>query len=325
MNLASPTFLVTGGAGFVGSATVREILRRFPAATITVVDSLFNGRREYLPAADGIELVEADLREPCALPRIVERVGAEFVIHLAALHFIPYCNAHPAEALEVNVTGTQRLLDALRRHPPRSLVIASTAAVYPVHDAANSETFPPPAPTDIYGLSKWMNEKQLELFAQSVPTRCVAARLFNVYGPRETNPHVLPEIVHQLLVGRLTISLGNVAPQRDYVFTCDVARALVLLAEKNLASFDVCNVGTGSEYSVTELVERLSRLANRPLEIVADPSRMRKADRMHLRCDHSRLTSLTGWTPAYDLDRGLSELWAWSCEHRDALLATTAS
>jgi UDP-glucose 4-epimerase len=325
MTQTYPRFLVTGGAGFVGSAAVRDILRRFPAATVAVVDSLFNGRQENLPDSDRVTLIDADLRDADELSRIIEQVSAEYVVHLAAIHFIPYCNAHPGETLDINVTGTQNLLDALRRRPPRSLVIASTAAVYPIHDGPNSETFPLPAPTDIYGLSKWMNEKQLELFAQTVDTRCAAARLFNVYGPRETNPHVLPEIVNQLLAGQLTISLGNVSPKRDYVFTSDVASALSLLVHSNRQSFEVCNVGTGSEYSVSDLVDRLSSLAQRPLEIVSDPARVRKSDRPHLLCDHSRLTQLTGWQPEYNIDQGLSALWDWSCEHRERLLAVAAT
>src|SRR5262249_50082592 len=153
-----------------------------------------------------VTLCETDLRDGRMVEKVVQDTHPDFVIHLAALHFIPYCNAHPLETLQVNVVGTQNLLEALRPCPPASLVIASSAAVYPIRDHANTEESQI-GPTDIYGLTKWTNEQQLQLFARQVTTRCAAARLFNVFGPHETNPHVIPEIVDQMLLGREEIAL----------------------------------------------------------------------------------------------------------------------
>ena len=304
------SILVTGGAGFVGSWLVGELLGKAGSARITVLDNLFNGRRAHIPDSPRVALEEIDLSDAIAVEHAVEHCRPEVVFHLAALHFIPYCNAHPARTMEVNVVGTQALLDACRRYPPSRVVIASSVAVYPIRDGANAEESEI-APVDIYGLSKWVNERQLELFSTETPesTRCAVARLSNVYGPRETNPHVIPEILDQLMARRTTIGLGNVKPKRDYIFALDVAQALVTIAERSQPRFRVYNVGTGQEYSVEEIVACLSHISGQELEIAIDPSRVRATDRMHLLCDLSRIESELGWRASYTLDAGMTELW----------------
>lgn len=304
--------LVTGGAGFVGSSLTRALLRRPDTRRIFVLDNFFNGRREYLPDDRRVVIAEIDLRDAAAVNQVVTEVAPQVIFHLAALHFIPYCNAHPAECLDVNVIGTENLLEACRQTPPKRLLVVSSAAVYPICDEPCGEETVPPGPTDVYGLSKWINEKQTELFARNSETRCSAVRLFNVYGPRETNPHVLPVILDQVMAGASELSLGNVEPRRDYIHVEDVASGLVAVADRNDASFRCYNLGTGEEYSVRDLVNELSRLCGRPLQISTDPNRVRKSDRMHLRADRTRITSETGWEPKYDLRSGLSQLWEWT-------------
>jgi UDP-glucose 4-epimerase len=227
---------------------------------------------------------------------------------LAAIHFIPYCNAHPDEALQVNVVGTQNFLDACRRCPPARLVIISTAAVYPIRDGANAEA-DPVGPTDVYGLTKWVNERQLELYAHDTATRCAAARLFNVIGPRETNPHVVPEIVDQIRKGRNDLALGNVKPKRDYIHVADVASALLAIAQKNEQCFRAYNVGTGTEHSVEEIVTLLADITGRPLTVSVSSDRVRKAERMHLLCDTRRTREEIGWSARHTLESGLRDLW----------------
>src|SRR5262249_34944828 len=151
------------------------------AEKIVVLDNLRNGRRDFLPKSEQLILQDVDLRDKTAVEEVFAETRAEVVFHLAALHFIPYCNSHPAETLEVNVVGTQHLLEACLQNEPQRLVIVSSAAVYPIRDGANAED-DLAAPTDIYGLSKWVNEKQLEQFAGRARTRCAAVRLFNVIG-----------------------------------------------------------------------------------------------------------------------------------------------
>jgi UDP-glucose 4-epimerase len=307
MVCCADAFLVTGGAGFVGSWLVAKLLAHTDGR-IVVLDNLANGRREFVPVSDRVVLREEDLTDAAAVRAVVHETRPSVVFHLAALHFIPYCNAHPAETLQVNVLGTQHLFDACRLCEPSQLVMASTAAVYPIRDGANTED-DPVGPTDIYGLSKWSNEHQLELFARQTGTRCAAARLFNVIGPHETNPHVLPEILDQIVKGHDEIALGNVKPKRDYVYVADVAEAFIAIASRNTQAFRTYNVGTGHEYSVEEIVDRLALISGRPLKIAVASQRVRPSDRMHLLCDRGRIEREIGWQPRFDLDSGLTALW----------------
>jgi len=255
------------------------------------------------------------LRNEAEVTQVVRNAKPQIVFHLAALHYIPYCNAHPAEALQVNVVGTQNLLEALRTFQPQKLVIASSAAVYPIRDVANEEESPA-GPTDIYGLSKWVNESQLLLFSQQVSTHCAAARLFNVIGPRETNPHVVPEIVRQILANADEIKLGNLKPKRDYIYVTDVVSGLIAIASGNLHSFRIFNVGTGVEHSVDELVDLLQAISGRNINIQVSQDRVRKAERLHLLCDATRMNTECGWQPEHTLESGLTKLWKSEADQR---------
>jgi len=189
---------------------------------------------------------------------VVADVRPAVVFHLAAIHFIPYCVAHPSETLLVNVVGTQLLLDALAAVPDARLVFASTADVYAPSDRPHRED-DPVATTNVYGASKRFCEDLFAVARRQDPSRrIVAARFFNVFGPGETNPHVLPDILGALRGGSV-LRLGDLEPRRDYVHVRDVAEALV-----RLAAYDgpeaVFNVGTGIGTSVRDLVDTLSEV-----------------------------------------------------------------
>jgi UDP-glucose 4-epimerase len=297
--------LVTGGAGFVGSYLVPTLLDA--GATVRVIDDLSRGRKEHLDGLgnDGrLELVVGDLREPEATQAAAE-FEPEVLVHMGAIHFIPYCVAHPKETLEVNVLGFDRLLRGLRGAPLRAVVYTSSAACYGYGDEPHSERTPV-NPADIHGISKWMCEEVLARFHEErQDVRCVAARLFNVFGPRETNPHVLPAIMEMYRRDEV-VPIGNLWPRRDYVFGQDVADALIELS-KGPAEWDVFNVGTGVGTTVVEVLETIGRITGRPVRYEQSADRVR-ADDGHLVSDNTKLVSRTGWRPRYDVERGLREL-----------------
>ncbi|QEG42498.1 NAD-dependent epimerase/dehydratase family protein [Roseimaritima ulvae] len=301
--------LITGGAGFVGSEVVRQF-SQLKNASLAVLDNFASGRRDFLSAVPECEIEEIDLLDRENVFRCVDRFRPDFVVHLAAIHFIPYCNRFPAECIRVNIEGTQNLLDALLNSSVRRVVAASSAAVYPIHDGACGESSVSPEPTDVYGLSKLCNEMQLQQFHAKSGVDSAAARFFNVYGPRETNPHVIPELLNQLLEGASELKLGNLEPKRDYIHVEDVARACIALAA-DASGFGAYNVGTGTEFSVAEIVSHFKAISARPFEVVQDKNKVRKSDRMHLRADTSKIQEAVGFTAKVGFADGLADLWDW--------------
>jgi UDP-glucose 4-epimerase len=299
--------LVTGGAGFIGSCLVDELLRN--GSDVLVFDNFATGRRDLLPTHHAqLTVVEGDIVSDGRLASTVQAFDPDAVVHLAGIHYIPYCNAHRAETLRVNVEGTQSVLEASQRAAVRRVVIASTAAVYGVSDKVNRES-DPPAPVDIYGCSKWFDETLLRQFHQEFGVACVAARLFNVYGPNETNPHVIPHILEEVMKTD-EIELGNLDVCRDFVYVKDVGRALIALVAAEGIDFGIFNVATGAEHSVRDIVHICEDIVGRELRIRSVATRQRHIDRQHLRADCSRIRQAIGWQAQYDLRAGLAETMA---------------
>jgi UDP-glucose 4-epimerase len=295
--------LITGGAGFIGSHLVERLA--VDGDEVHVLDDLSRGRREWLPA--GIPLYETDLREPDSVRRTVSKVSADVVVHLAALHFIPEVDGAPELAWQVNVEGTKNLLQSLSESPPTIVLFASSAAVYGDRSGPITEESPV-APLDLYGRTKAIGEDLVSRFGTETGADWLIARLFNVIGKRETNPHVVPEIVQQLRNGTARLRLGNLHTTRDYTDVVDVAEALKRLLEERSEDRTVFNVGSGRGVSVTELVSLCERILGRELTVAVDPARVRPQDRKELVADVGLLRTLTGWSPARSLEETLESL-----------------
>jgi UDP-glucose 4-epimerase len=298
--------LVTGGAGFIGSHVVESVLDS-GAATVLVLDNFSLGRHEHLERAQAtgkLQVVEGDIRSAEDL-RAVADFAPDTVFHMAALHFIPYCNAHPQEALDVNVLGLESVIRAVRGAPLKTFVFPSSGATYGFGDEPWPETAPP-RPDEIYGISKWMDEKVMQRLHEDRPeVRTVIARLFNTYGPRETNPHVLPEVMKRMREGK-PLELGNLWPMRDLIFVTDTAAGLVASAS-GAAGLEVYNVGTGTGTAIQDVLQVIEEITGNPLEVRQVPGRMRDDDG-HLISDPRKLMRATGWKPVCDLRTGLEKL-----------------
>jgi UDP-glucose 4-epimerase len=303
-------WVVTGAAGFLGSHVVEQLLRS--QVPVIGVDDLATGNPKSLaPFAKNplFKFVAHDIRDAAGITEIFREDRPAQVIHLAAVHFIPTATRDPARAVSLNVHGTQTVLSAARDSEVRGFLFASTADVYKPRAAPHSES-DEIDPINIYGLTKWMGEKLVQLEAGMHPERhFVTARLFNLYGPRETSPHILPEILQQLRNNhRGVLRLGNVTPKRDFVPVSDAARAVIEMAEKSKPGLTVANVGTGVSVSVQELVERIAEITSKPLRIETDPAKVRPLERPHLQADVGRLREMIGWLPHSNLSQGLREL-----------------
>jgi UDP-glucose 4-epimerase len=295
--------LVTGGAGFIGSHLTRELLTR--GATVDVVDDYFAGEPELVP--DDAEAHELDIRSE-AFGELVTDLDPDVLVHLAAIHYIPYCNENPEEAFEVNVMGTRNVFEAARECADLDRVVfASSAAVYPPRDEANAEDSEL-GPMDIYGRSKLLGEDLLRLFHEDTGVPASSARLFNVYGPDETNMHLIPAIVDQIRDGSREVELGNLSPARDFVYVEDVANALAAMAADDADGVRAYNVGTGEEHTVREVVEAVGDALGEDLQVEQEQERVRESDRPHLKADVTRIERELGWTPQTNFVDGLQTL-----------------
>lgn len=295
--------LITGGAGFIGSAVTARLQQE--GHDIAVIDNLSFGNKEFISLPDN-KFHLADILDREKVDKIFKEFKPQIVIHLAAVHFIPWCNQHPYEASQINIQGTINVLDACRHHKVEKVFFASTAAVYPIYDTAVTESAAT-GPLDIYGLTKLTGEHLCNEFHLMTGTPVVICRFFNAFGPNETNPHLIPEIQKQVNSGLRKIQLGNLTPKRDFIHTYDMANAVITLLNNIKSGIDTYNLGRGIEYSVTEIVDAFSRQLGEKIDIEVDQSRVRKVERMHLLADVSKLKSL-GWEPAWGIDEGIRTL-----------------
>lgn len=296
--------LITGGAGFIGSALVKRFL---PEHEVFVYDNLSYGSREFI-GIDDMHFLKADILEERILEDYLQKIKPDWVIHLAAIHFIPDCNKRPFESSKINIQGTKNLLDAVKRvGGVEKVFFASTAAVYPISNHAVAET-DEVNPLDIYGLSKITGEYLCQSFALETGIPTIVGRFFNAFGPNETNPHLIPEIEKQLKSGLRTIRLGNLEPKRDFIHTYDMAEWVARLLSGSRKGLETYNIGQGMEYSVREVVKEFEAALGEPVHIEQDPDRMRKVERMHLLADVRKIVEATGYKPQYSLSDGIKTL-----------------
>ena len=292
----------------MGSALVRRLLA--DGCEVVVVDDLSRGSIENLGSIkEQVTVVQQDVTG--GLGQALASCRPDTIYHLAAVHFIPDCDADPLRCLRVNVEGTRAVLEAAAAlGPPMSVVLASTAAVYAPADWPHHED-DALGPIDVYGYSKRWAEELARSFGARTGIGVGIARLFNVYGPGETNPHFIPSLISQIQAGEL-IRLGNLSSKRDYVFVDDVAEALVRLAGYcGTGHSATLNVGTGTAFSGHEVVRALAALpaTSADLALTTDPSRIRPVDRPYLQANSNLAQKLLGWAPDTSFEGGLRAAW----------------
>jgi UDP-glucose 4-epimerase len=294
--------LVTGGAGFIGSHVVEQLLAR--GDEVHVLDNLASGKRENI--GDGATFHEGDIRNDAQ--RVFDEARPDVCFHLAAQADVRISVERPELDADVNVIGTIRVLDAARAHGTKLVFSSTGGAIYGECDGPASEDSPrrPLAP---YGTSKLSGEEYLQTYNRLYDTEHVVLRYGNVYGPRQ-DPHgeagVVSIFMKKLIAGEQPRIFGDGKQTRDYVYAGDTAAASLLAAEQRGGVF---NVGTGKETSVVELLERIQRVAGTNVEPeYADP---RAGELQRSVLDVSRAERDLGWKPQHDLDGGLAKTWSW--------------
>ena len=295
--------LVTGGAGFIGSSLVRKLLQG--NNKVIVLDNFVNGKREFLPDNENLAVIEGDITSSEDIEKCLS-LNPNHIVHLAAYHFIPFCDAHPSETMRVNTYGTQLLLElsSRRKDTIEKIIFASTAAVYYPSDRKHNED-DQVEPIDIYGISKKAGEDIVNLFYKNTAIPCINARLFNAIGPRETNPHLLPDIIKELQQNKSEISLGNLSSKRDYIYVDDISDGIIALLESDNKSGSY-NIGSGYSYSAAEIMDIIQKILGNEIAINSTADKRRKIDRPFLIADNDRLTK-TGWKCTHNVHEGIEK------------------
>ena len=303
--------VVTGGAGFIGSNLVDELVRR--GDRVTVIDNLSTGKAANLEGAlaTGARLAEIDVSDADAVAEVFEAVRPELVFHLAAQADVRRSVADPRFDATTNVLGTIAVLEAARRSGARRLVNSSTGGgLYGDARVLPTPEEPPIHPMAPYGQSKLAAEGYCELYAQLHGLSTVSLRYGNVYGPRQDvhgEAGVVAIFCGKLITGEAPIVFGDGAQTRDWVEVLDVVRANLLAAGSELIG--PINIGHGRETSVLDLLSALNDVSDRPaLEPVFKPERLGEVRRSCL--DVTRATRELGWEAEVQLRDGLRRILA---------------
>jgi len=259
-------YLVTGGAGFIGSHITRALLEQ--GGHVRILDNFSSGKRENIEAMikqfneSQLEVLEGDVRDAS---RVMEAVrGVEVIFHEAAFVSVPQSMQEPQECFDVNITGTSLLFDAARRAGVRRAVVASSAAVYGESDALPLVEETPLQPMSPYAVSKRVDEMYAELFTNSFGFEVAALRYFNVYGPRQRPDSMyaaaVPIFARRLLDGKPVTVFGDGGQTRDLINVHDIVRANLIASEHPNAAGKVFNICTGIETRLLDLLDVLYQL-----------------------------------------------------------------
>jgi len=271
-------YLVTGGAGFIGSHLVHTLLQQ--GGSVRVLDNFSTGKRENLDGLtsqfdrDRFEVLEGDLRDPSQVEEAVR--GIEVIFHQGAFVSVPQSMSEPQTCFDVNITGTSRLFDLARAAGVRRVVVASSAAVYGESQALPLVEETLPQPLSPYAVSKRLDEMYAELFTSSFGLEAVALRYFNVYGPRQRPDSMyaaaVPIFARRLLDGKPVTVFGDGGQTRDLINVQDVVRANLIASEHSKAPGKTFNICTGVETRLLDLLDVMYELVpNAPQPEFAGP------------------------------------------------------
>jgi nucleoside-diphosphate-sugar epimerase len=303
-------YLVTGGAGFIGSNTVDELVRR--GHDVVVLDELSSGKRENLSAVQGkVELLQNSVTDLDKLQQACREV--DYVLHLGARTSVPRSVKDPLETNRVNVDGTLNVLVAARDAKVKRVVFAGSSSVYGETPTLPKREDMPPAPISPYGLTKLAGEIYGQVFYRCYGLEFVSLRYFNVFGPRQDpgSPYsgVLSLFNAAMLHGTEPTVYGDGEQSRDFTYVGNAVQANLLACEAKGAAGLAINIGTGSRYTLNQTLALLEKITGRPAN--AKYVQPREGDIRDSQADISRAKQVLGYNPSIGFEEGLQHTWEW--------------
>src|SRR5262249_25208169 len=303
-------YLVTGGAGFIGSHAVDELVQR--GQEVAVLDDLSTGKEQNLSQVAGqIEFVRGGITASEA--RRTACRGVDYVLRLAARTSVPLSVKDPLETNRINVDGTLNVLVAARDARVRRVVFAASSSAYGETPSLPKVEVMPPAPISPYGVSKLAGELYAQVFGRVYGLENVSLRYFNVFGPRQdpNSPYsgVLSRFISAMLNGVPPVVFGDGEQSRDFTYVENAVQATLLASEAPGVSGMVFNVGTGRRYTLNQTLQLLQAIAEKPAQVQYDPPR--EGDIRHSQADIELARKRLGYQPRMSFEEGLRRTWEW--------------
>ncbi len=297
-------FLITGGAGFIGSHIVRRLLN--DGADVRVIDNLSTGQpQRLLEFRDHIDFVKGDLVNESVSDAVVKDI--DYVLHQAAIPSVQRSVLNVLETNRANVTATLNLLESCRRAGVCRVVYAASSSAYGDTEILPKVEEMPVNPLSPYALQKWVGERYCKLYCDLFGIETVSLRYFNVFGPSQ-DPHseysaVIPKFITKLLAGETITVYGDGEQSRDFTFIDNVVEANLLALHAPAAAGQVCNIGCGERLTLNRLIETLERIIGVKAHATYAPSKT--GDVRHSLADIGRARSILGYEPKVMVEEGL--------------------
>src|SRR5262245_5642083 len=303
------SYLVTGGAGFIGSHLSEELARR--GQTVRVADSLITGKRRNVAHISGIEFIEGDLADPAIAARAVQ--GTDFVLHQAAIPSVPRSVEDPLTSNRANVDATLNMLLAARDAGVKRLVFAGSSSEYGNAPALPKREDMPSSPLSPYALQKVVGTEYCQMFTRLYGCETVVIRYFNVFGPRQDpgSPYsgVISLFSSALIEGRQPVIYGDGEQTRDFTYVANVVDGVLRACEAPDAVGEAINVACGTRTSLNELLRVMNKIVGTNIQAIYKEARA--GDVKDSQADINKTRQLLGYTPIVGLEEGLQHTLEW--------------
>lgn len=310
-NIVREKLLVTGGAGFVGSTLVRKLLDK--GYKVTVMDDFSTGLRDYLPQSVKLKVASGNVQNFEKVSSIIR--GHQKVMHLAAQAFIPYSYQNPLHVAEVNATGSINVFKACLNHKVKRLVHVSSSEVYGSAKYTPMDEAHPLCPYSTYSVAKVAADMWAQTFHWEHKLPVVILRPFNTFGPRETLPYFIPEMIRQSLK-ETVIRVGNLETSRDFTYVDDLVEAMIIALEKDEIEGEIINIGTRQTHKMKEILDLIKKeVGADEKDVMPDKKRLRPKDVEILVADNSKAERVLGWKPKTRFEEGIQKTVKWYVNH----------
>jgi len=303
-------YLVTGGAGFIGSNIVHSLVKR--KLPVRIIDNLSTGKMDNLAnLSNKIHLIEGDICDLATVRMAVK--GIEYVFHQAALPSVPRSIENPLASNETNIKGTLNILIASRDSQVKRVIYAGSSSVYGDTPVLPKKEDMPPYPLSPYAVTKLVGEYYCKIFSSIYGLETIILRYFNVFGPRQDPKSqysaVIPKFIQAFLTNKTPTIYGNGEQTRDFTFVENVIYANILASQVKKTHGETINVATGSRININKLLEILKEITGKNISQKYEPAR--KGDVLHSLADISEAKRILAYTPKISLKEGLINTVRW--------------